>query len=178
MNKVMFNIWSVVKSVLAFIVDMSSAPMVKETTTGGVAVVQPTFEKFIGKCSWFGGPEDHGVKTDEGLALYPDHASLEHAPPQLFLTEQPVNTIGTARRLNPNAYYCAMRWEYHKTPIAYLRKTLVTVKNPKTGKIIMVHPADWGPNVRTGRIIDLSHGAINALGLETDDKVEVEVRLP
>lgn len=135
-------------------------------------------ERYMGKCSWFGGPNDHGVKSDEGLALYPDHASMEHAPEGLFLKEQPANTVGTARRLNPSALYCAMRWDYHKTPVSYLRKTLVTVNNPKTGETVQVHPADWGPNIRTGRVIDLSHGAITALKLDTDDTVEVTVTLP
>ena len=49
----------------------------------------------VGKCSYFGGPEDTGVAADEGLALIAD---VDDAP-QVFLPFQPEGTTGLARRL-------------------------------------------------------------------------------
>ena len=34
--------------------------------------------------------------------------------------------------------------------------------------------ADWGPHVDTGRVADISPGLMEALGIETDDEVEVK----
>ena len=134
--------------------------------------------KFItlqGKVSWFGGPNDHGVKADEGLALY-DISEVEHFP-SLFLKEQPVGTTGAARRLNPLAYYCAMRWDYHITPRAWLRDIKMQVINHK-GESVFVEPVDWGPNIDTGRIIDLSPAVLKSLNLTTNDIVTVKIPLP
>lgn len=80
-----------------------------------------------------------------------------------------------ARRLNPDAMYLAMRWDYGKTSISWLRGHQVTLKNPKTGATVMAWPADWGPNANTGRIADLSPGVARKLGLNTDDIVVVQV---
>ena len=131
--------------------------------------------KYTGKMSWFGGPHDMGVKPSEGLALY-THDDIEHHP-SLFLPNQPPGTSGTARRLNPEAYFCAMRWNYHVTPESWLRKIQVKVTNTK-GESVLVYPVDWGPNIDTHRIIDLSPGAVKALRLNTNDTVMVEVPLP
>src|SRR5215831_7850460 len=62
----------------------------------------------VGKCSWFGGPNDTGVAPDEGLAFIYD---VDEAP-HLFLDEQPIGTTGLARRLDPDVYYIACRWDY------------------------------------------------------------------
>jgi len=132
--------------------------------------------KFRGKCSTFGGPDDKGVGSSEGLALYDEHDAKTH--PFLFLKDQPPGTSGAARRLNPDAYYCAMRWNYHQTPVSFLRDIKVKVTNPRTGESVEVDPVDWGPNVYTHRVIDLSPGVHKALGLHTDDLVDVEVPLP
>ena len=117
-----------------------------------------------------------GVSRSEGLALYDASDVKTHS--YLFMPVQPPGTTGVARRLNPNAFYCAMRWDYHKTSIQYLRSIKVTVTNPKTMKSIEVDPVDWGPNKNTGRIIDLSPGAVQALGIDTDDVVMVEFLTP
>jgi uncharacterized protein (TIGR02594 family) len=122
-----------------------------------------------GPCSWFGGPEDMGVKSDEGLAFI---TSVNQAP-QLFLPEQPPNTTGLARRLDPDVFYIACRWDYKKTPRDMLLKHKAWVHAPDTGMSLMAYPADWGPNEKTGRIADLSPGLMDALGIETDDEVEV-----
>lgn len=137
-------------------------PPVAPPTTGALLHV-------IGTCSWFGGPDDDGVSSDEGLAfLY----ELEDAP-HLFLPWQPDHTSGLARRLDPQTFYIACRWDYGTTPKDMLRdqtrKALVRAKD----KEFLAYPADWGPHEDTRRVADLSPGLMKALGVDTDDEVEV-----
>jgi hypothetical protein len=150
---------------------------------------------FTGKCSTFGGPHDTGVAASEDLALY-DHGSMEYAPMGMFLTQQPPNTTGTARRLNVAFPYVAMRWAYNQSqvnqdaivghqnvgkrlpvaiPQSALRKLGIKVSNPKTGAYVICKPADFGPNGTStdGRIIDCSPVILDKLGLQTDDVVDV-----
>lgn len=129
-----------------------------------------------GKMSWFGGPHDLGVRPWEGLALF-EHSDIPHYP-HLFLDHQPPLTTGVARRLNPDAYYCACRWDYHRTPEEFLRTHKVQITNVRTGESVEAQPADWGPNEHTGRIVDLSPGILKVLGLTTDDIVRVTIPLP
>ncbi len=128
-----------------------------------------------GRMSTFGGPHDTGVSPSEGVALY-DAAHLAAAPAGLFLDSQPPATSGLARRLNPAANYLAYRWEYSVTPQDFLRQSMVTVS--AKGKSIAAWPVDWGPNVKTGRIADLSPGLASALGLDTDDTCTLVIPLP
>jgi N-acetylmuramoyl-L-alanine amidase len=123
-----------------------------------------------GKVSWFGGPDDMGVSPDEGLAfLY-----SVNDKPHLFLAQQPPNTTGLARRLDPDESYIAMRWDYDIYSKDFLRSNvLASVRSVKTRKTAVAHPADWGPHVDTSRVADLSPGLMKDLGLETDDEVEV-----
>jgi hypothetical protein len=128
--------------------------------------------KAVGKCSWFGGPDDSGVDADEGLAfLY----SVDDAP-ELFLAYQPTGTTGLARRLDPSTSYIAMRFDYKtqwsKEELAS-GKIMFSVHAPKTGKRYKARPADWGPHTDTGRVADLSPALLDALGIETDDEVEI-----
>lgn len=133
--------------------------------------------KITGKCSTFGGPKDKGVTLDEGLAIY-EVAHVETAHEGLFLKDEPKG-IGLARRLNPEALYIACRWDYKVTPKDFLRGATCTVQNDKTGAFANgVHPVDWGPNVKTGRAMDLSPGLAKQLGLSTDDVAEMELREP
>lgn len=122
-----------------------------------------------GRCSWFGGPDDTGVSASEGLAFIYE---LDDAP-HLFLTQQPPNTTGLARRLDPNVFYVACRWDYDNTPKDMLRnhtrKALVRTRSEE----FLAFPADWGPHSDTDRVTDLSPGLMDALGLDTDDEVEV-----
>ena len=121
--------------------------------------------------SWFGGPNDHGVGPDEGLALVnkSNFRRLKH----YFLPKQPPGTTGLARRLNPHTFYIACRWDYHQTSPTYLVNHFVWVKNPKNKRTALAKPVDWGPNADTGRVADLSLGLLRFLGLQTDDTVEV-----
>lgn len=123
-----------------------------------------------GKVSWFGGPEDHGVSPSEGLAFIYE---VEDKP-RIFLDKQPPGTTGLARRLDPDTHYVAMRWDYDQFPKDVLAgSAMAMVKSPKTGKSFRAHPADWGPHVDTGRVADISPGLMEALGIDTDDEVEV-----
>ena len=125
--------------------------------------------RLTGRVSWFGGPDDEGVAPDEGLAFIYEAETAPH----LFLDEQPPGTTGLARRLNPEVYYIACRWDYDETPKAMLPDMSVRVRAPKTGREFIATPADWGPHVDTGRVADISPGLMEALGISTDDEVEV-----
>ena len=125
----------------------------------------------VGRCSWFGGPADEGVDPDEGLAFLYDYLDAPH----LFLPEQPPGTTGLARRLDPSKPYVACRWNYEVTPKSMLQdpRLRALVRAPKTGRQAMAWPADWGPHETTDRIADLSPGLMEALGIKTDDVVEI-----
>jgi N-acetylmuramoyl-L-alanine amidase len=129
--------------------------------------------RMSGKVSWFGGPKDMGVSPSEGLAFIYD----VETKPQIFLDEQPPGTTGLARRLDPETHYIAMRWDY-ENPLtskeALAGDDVALVRAPKTGRQFQAHPADWGPHVDTGRVADISPGLMEALGIETDDEVEVK----
>jgi N-acetylmuramoyl-L-alanine amidase-like protein len=122
-----------------------------------------------GKVSWFGGPHDEGVAPDEGLAFI---YSVEDAP-FLFLPEQPPGTTGLARRLDPDVHYVACRWDYDLFPKNTLLKHQAMVRSVRTGHFALATPADWGPHESTGRVADISPGLMEALGIVTDDVVEV-----
>ena len=128
-----------------------------------------------GTMSTFGGPNDTGVKPDEGLALCEPHEIGLF--PGLFLAEQPPGTTGLARRLDPTALYIACRWNYKQTPRSWLQTHKVRCS---AGSIIVegVQPIDWGPAESTGRVADLSPALETALGLTTGGTVTVEIPLP
>lgn len=125
--------------------------------------------KVIGKCSWFGGPDDTGVSPSEGLAFIYSVDDMPH----LFLPEQPPGTTGLARRLNPYTRYIAMRWDYDETSKTELLTRQVWVKSLETGFRLKAQPADWGPHGDTNRVADLSPSLMDDLGLTTDEDVEV-----
>lgn len=129
-----------------------------------------------GKMSTFGGPKDTGVSPSEGLALW-EPAEIKGSSIELFfLPTQPKGTTGLARRLDPDKFYLAMRWDYAVTPKTHLQK--ISVRVTANGRSCLARPVDWGPNIRTRRIADLSPGLAKALGLATDDTITVEIPLP
>jgi len=128
-----------------------------------------------GKMSTFGGPHDLGMSPDEGLALF-SNADLKNPKySYLFLPTAPPGTSGLGRRLNPDQYYFACRWNYNETPKEFLRRALARVENPANGRAVDARPVDWGPNPSTGRVADLSPGLAAALGLDTDDIVRITI---
>jgi N-acetylmuramoyl-L-alanine amidase len=138
---------------------------------GAVSVNTPLQVGFAGPCSHFGGPDDEGVGPDEGLAFFDEYEDARH----LFLDQQPPDTTGLARRLDPDVFYVACRWNYEVTPKSMLadQRNRATVWAKKTGRQYLAWPADWGPHHDTGRAADISPGLMAALGITTDDEVEV-----
>src|SRR5205823_7641002 len=128
-----------------------------------------------GKMSTFGGPHDLGMAANEDLALF-SKADLQNPKyTYLFLPASPPGTSGLGRRLNPDQYYFACRWDYAATPKEFLRRALARVENPANGRAADARPVDWGPHPSTGRVADLSPGLAAALGLNTDDVVTITI---
>lgn len=128
-----------------------------------------------GKMSTFGGPHDLGMAANEDLALF-TKADLQNPKYiYLFLPAPPPGTSGLGRRLNPDQYYFACRWNYAETPREFLRRALARVENPANGRAVDARPVDWGPHPSTGRVADLSPGLAAALGLDTDDIVRITI---
>jgi len=79
-------------------------------------------------------------------------------------------------------WYCAMRWPYVNAPTeaelyeakAWWHDKKILVTNPTNGKQVVLAAKDWGPAEWTGRVIDVSKTAIDALGALTDDTVNIE----
>ena len=140
--------------------------------------VQPVEEilfRVEGKMSTFGGPKDTGMSADEGLALFTQADVQDPKYSYLFLSMPPPGTTGVGRRLSPDKYYFACRWNYNDTPKEFLKSALARVENPSNGRAVDARPVDWGPNFATGRVADLSPGLAAALGLETDDVVRITI---
>lgn len=132
--------------------------------------------KVRGKVSWFGGPSDTGVKPAEGLALFEKYDLEDPMHRSLFLSSQPPGTTGLARRLNPEKFYVAARWNYEKTPREWLRVNMVEIVNLSTGKKCLARPTDWGPHATlTDKSVDVSPGIMKFLALKTGDRVELRV---
>jgi len=131
-----------------------------------------------GKVEAFGGPVDLFVTPNEGLTLV-DLQDLEANSPlkQYFLDDQPAGTTGLARRLNPDKYYIAARWNFNQYSREFLRTHKVKVSNPKNtnSKPEEAQPVDWGPSVHTGRVASLSPGLMAKLGLDTDDEAVITI---
>jgi hypothetical protein len=139
--------------------------------------IQPVEEilfRVEGKMSTFGGPKDTGMSADEGLALF-TQADLQNPRYSYLFLPTPPGTTGLGRRLNPDKYYFACRWNYNDTPREFLKRALARVENPSNGRTADARPVDWGPNIATGRVADLSPGLAAVLGLETDDVVRITI---
>ena len=131
--------------------------------------------RVTGRVSHFGGPQDTGVSPSEDLAWWEDWDDVvEDKATELFLPHQPPNTTGLARRLNPDKFYLAMRFDYDQFSKEHLAtsgdRALVRAQN---GRQFLARPCDWGPGEQTGRVCDVSPGLMTALGIETDDTVTV-----
>lgn len=134
-----------------------------------------------GAMSHFGGPDDTGVKVDEGLALISEADSGNPRLKKLFNPPLAAGDKPLARRLDANkANYLACRWNYKVTPRSVLisEGCFCAVTNPATGKTEIATPVDWGPHSKTGRVTDLSPALATKLGLKTDQTCVVEVYLP
>ena len=131
-----------------------------------------------GRMSTFGGPGDDGMTSTENLALVEKQSQADAYPADFFLSQSAAGAPGWGRRLNPEKFYIACRWDYSLTPPAFLRTALVTVQDPTNGRSAQARVVDWGPNAATHRIADLSPGLARFLELKTDDIVNVIVPTP
>jgi N-acetylmuramoyl-L-alanine amidase len=151
---------------------------IMEAITDAIAPVEEAPPEFhaVGKCSWFGGPQDEGVSASEQLAWWSSTQAGREQAPELFLSVQPPGTTGAARALNPESSYIAMRFDYQnqwsKSELAS-GNVMFWVWNKKTGRREKARPSDWGPHTDTNRLCDLSPGLMARLELETDDEVEI-----
>lgn len=136
-----------------------------------------------GRVSSFGGPGDIGVGDTEGLSCIDNNDLNDWWFRRIFVSPGSwVNSKGLARNLDPNAFYCAMRWAYGSfddvqgdilTGYArnQVRRAIIIIE--ANNKTIYAQAADWGPNTDTGRFIDLSPVILTKLGVETNDAVTV-----
>lgn len=120
-------------------------------------------QRFVrGRVSWFGGPNDSGVGSQETGAITGE---------RLRSLNSPTNPSRDALSSRPeDFYYAAMRWNYNGQGARPWRNARVVVSNPDSGVSLVVRAVDWGPNINTARVIDLSPQALRELGLQTDDQ--------
>jgi hypothetical protein len=128
-----------------------------------------------GKMSTFGGPLDVGIQPDEGLALFGKTDLEDPKYADLFLPSPPPGTRGLGRRLNPEKFYFACRWDYSDTSREFLRRSLASVENPRNRRKVDARPVEWGPHESTGRVADLSPGLAKALELNANDVVIITI---
>lgn len=131
----------------------------------GTAVTARGRELVSGTVSHFGGPRDTGVGPSETGAITGEVLRDLNDP----LDPDPATVAARAE----DYFYVAMRFDYTNVGRAFWRTARLLVVAPETGRAVVVRPVDWGPNTRTGRIIDLSPQAVKALGVVTDDAVLV-----
>lgn len=114
------------------------------------------------------------MSADEGLALFNSSAQMvAYLGGEYVLSVAAAGASGLGRRLNPETHYVACRWPVSRYP--FLRQAIAWVENPADHKKLAARPADWGPNVRTGRVADLSPALARDLGLDTDGECVVTV---
>lgn len=123
-----------------------------------------------GRVSWFGGPRDTGIGPTDTGAITGERVRDLNVP------EDPGAPTLASR---PEDYYwVAMRFSYSPNGRSFWRDARLLLRNPSTGRSIVVRPVDWGPHTRTRRIIDLSPQAISDLGLVTDEQVLIAFASP
>src|SRR5262245_1205758 len=115
-------------------------PQRKRPIKKKIAPIEKILFRVEGKMSTFGGPRDTGMSADEGLALFTSADLKNPKYSYLFLPAQPPSTTGLGRRLNPDKYYFACRWNYNDTPKEFLKRALARVENPSNGRASAARP--------------------------------------
>jgi hypothetical protein len=70
-------------------------------------------------------------------------------------------------------FYVACRWDYDVTPKSMLARPDLQALVRANNKEFRAWPADWGPHEDTGKEVDISPGLMEALEVDTGDRVEV-----
>lgn len=124
------------------------------------------------------GPGTGTLPATSGKISYFAGPGTSDATGKMALTGEP----GTAPR---DVWYVAMRWPYVNENLTrkpgvdvaaaqnWWRDRRILISSPTTGKAIVGRAADWGPNISTGRVIDVSKEALQALGVSTDSVVHI-----
>jgi hypothetical protein len=99
----------------------------KSSAKQKITPVEEILFRVEGKMSTFGGPKDTGMSADEGLALFTQADLQDPKYANLFLSTPPPGTTGLGRRLSPDKYYFACRWNYNDTPREFLKRALARV---------------------------------------------------
>jgi len=122
------------------------------------SVVQFEGQTFVkGKVSWFGGSQDTGAVDADTAVLTGDRL----------------------KSLNdPKDYYCAMRWSFEPNGRRFWANQRILLVNPVNQKAVLVRAIDWGPAVKTGRILNVSQNTLTALEAKTDDELLIAFAKP
>jgi len=105
-------------------------PQRKKPAKKKIQPVEEILFRVEGKMSTFGGPRDTGMSANEGLALFSPADLQDPKYSYLFLPTPPPGTTGLGRRLNPDKYYFACRWNYNDTPREFLKRALARGGEP------------------------------------------------
>ena len=123
-----------------------------------------------GRVSHFGGPRDTGVSSSETGAITGE---------RLRALNSPLSPDAATLRARPgDYYYAALRVDYSPRGRSWWAGQRLLVVAPATGRAIVVRLVDWGPNTRTGRVLDLSPQALRELGIATDATALVSFAAP
>src|SRR5207344_1761227 len=100
-----------------------------------------TSMRITGKMSTFGGPNDSGVSPSEDLAWWETWDQVvEDGAEDLFLPQQAANTTGLARRLNPDKFYLACRFDYDEFPKSQLSTNTKALVQAEHGRQFLARP--------------------------------------
>ncbi len=78
---------------------------------------------------------------------------------------------GTTANPPMGPYWSAMRWQTRN--YSALKNNRLKATLARTGRSVVMYPGDWGPAQWTGRVLDISPAAMQALGGRTDDVVSI-----
>ncbi len=149
-----------------------SADLDRTTKDSTAKIADPDDRTLRGPIKTFGRD---GARPDEGLALIRNWTEADRLMPKLFLPDVPRVGTPLVAHLDPTTFYVAARWDYSVTSRRWLLSHKVRVKNPATGVEHEAQPVDWGPNVATKCVMDLSPGLARALGLVVNQEAELTI---
>lgn len=133
----------------------------------------------VGRYEPYGYDGDPNIQPDSGLAIFINWQQVAEARPAVFKPGAESERIPFARLLDPAALHVSYRWDYQRTPKAWLRSHKVTLMNVKTGRKVEAQPVDWGPGLSSGKTLLLSPAVISQLGLdERDPTAAAAILLP